>query len=233
MSIRLVLLVTQACTVITASLLAGSTHASTPAAVPVAGPARAVAVTTIRPVTRGLLATASPARKAASTPAVKTTPRRRSSSPTPKASSHRRAASHPLPTPKLTPRQRVDLAVLRIPGYRAGSIQWVLEAKDGFWGTADWYRNVIWISPTVPAPLLYDVVVHEWSHIRSVETYGGDVDLAMREMNRYFGGSGFTGAERAADCMARLQGALWTHYTTCQDASWRTGAARLLSGHRL
>jgi len=40
-------------------------------------------------------------------------------------------------------------------------------------------------------------------------------------------------AERAADCMAKLQGASYTHYTPCLDHGWRRAAARLLAGQRL
>ena len=80
---------------------------------------------------------------------------------------------------------------------------------------------------------MYDVVIHEYSHLQSVVPYGGDVDVAMSAMNRYFGGSGLDGSERAADCMARLQGASWTHYTACDDAHWRDGARRLVQGQKL
>jgi hypothetical protein len=52
-------------------------------------------------------------------------------------------------------------------------------------------------------------------------------------MNAWFGGSGLTGPERAADCMAILQGATWTHYTTCTNTHWQAGARLLVSGHRL
>jgi hypothetical protein len=33
--------------------------------------------------------------------------------------------------------------------------------------------------------------------------------------------------------MAILQGANWTHYTSCSSARWRAGAAQLVAGHRL
>jgi hypothetical protein len=52
-------------------------------------------------------------------------------------------------------------------------------------------------------------------------------------MNSWFGGSGLTGPERAADCMARQLGAQWTHYTSCQDAHWQAGARMLLNGRPL
>jgi hypothetical protein len=126
----------------------------------------------------------------------------------------------------------LDAAVHRIPAYHDGDARWVVSSSYGSWGTADWYRGVVYISPRVPRPRLYDVAVHEWSHLLSVRPYA-DVDEAVRAMNSYFGGSGLVGAERAADCMALLQGAQWTHYTPCADPSWRAGAARLLKGARL
>jgi hypothetical protein len=123
--------------------------------------------------------------------------------------------------------------VARIPGYEQGAATWVVSDRYGSWGTADWYRGVIYISPRVPVERLYDVSVHEWSHLLSVRTYGGDVDAATAAMNGYFGGSGLVGAERAADCMALVMGAHWTHYTSCTDSGWRAGASRLMKGERL
>lgn len=133
------------------------------------------------------------------------------------------------PTPRLTGKQLMLASVARIPGYQAGTVRWVMSSKYGSWGTADWYRGVIYISPSVPDRRMYDVVAHEWSHLRSVQPYDS-VSEATAAMNRVFGGSGLTGAERAADCMARLLRATWTHYTGCQKSDWRKAAARLLAG---
>jgi hypothetical protein len=127
----------------------------------------------------------------------------------------------------------LDSAIARIPGYRPGTARWVVSSRYGHWGTADWYHDTLYISPSVPSGYLYDVAVHEWSHELSVLDYGADVSAAVSAMNRYFGGSGLVGAERAADCMAILQGATWTHYTSCSSSRWRSGAAALLHGHRL
>ncbi|MGB8649376.1 MAG: hypothetical protein WCD35_01810 [Mycobacteriales bacterium] len=135
--------------------------------------------------------------------------------------------------PVLTPLLRMQQAVARIPGYPRGGALWVLAEKDGFWGTADWYHGVIYVSPRVPANRVYDVVVHEWSHLLSVRDYGNDVPTATDAMNAWFGGSDLVGAERAADCMARELGASWTHYTSCDNPTWRKGAARLLAGQQL
>jgi hypothetical protein len=124
-------------------------------------------------------------------------------------------------------------SVAHIPGYEQGAATWVVSDKYGSWGTADWYRGVVYISPRVPVERLYDVSVHEWSHLLSVRAYGGDVDAATSAMNAFFGGSGLVGAERAADCMALVMGAHWTHYTACKDSGWRAGATRLTKGERL
>lgn len=127
----------------------------------------------------------------------------------------------------------LDGAVRRLRGYQPGTVRWVLSSQYGRWGTADWYANVVYISPKVPYRLLRSVVIHEWDHILSVRAYGGDVSAAVTAMNQYFGGSGLSGAERAADCMAIISGATWTHYTTCVSHTWRAGAELLLQGRRL
>jgi hypothetical protein len=136
-------------------------------------------------------------------------------------------------TPTVTFQQALDAAIARIPTYRAGAARWVVSRAYDFWGTADWYHDVLYVSPDVPRAKLYDVAVHEWSHELSALDYGGDVAAATKAMNAWFGGSNLTGPERAADCMAILQGARWTHYTTCANPQWRAGAARLIAGKQL
>jgi hypothetical protein len=127
----------------------------------------------------------------------------------------------------------LDLAIARIPTYRAGAAVWLVSTRYGHWGTADWYHATLYVSPLVPTDRVYDVAVHEWSHELSVLDYGGDVEAAVSAMNSVFSGSGLVGAERAADCMALLQGATWTHYTSCEDGGWRRAAMQLLAGRRL
>ena len=131
-------------------------------------------------------------------------------------------------TPTLTPAQLMQRAIDRLPDVRPGDVVFILKPGLDSWGLAE-LHGTVWISPRVPARRMYDVVAHEWSHVLSAKAYGGDVQLAVAEMNRYFGGTGITGAERAADCMARLLGATWTHYTSCSDSRWRAGAKRLLA----
>jgi hypothetical protein len=108
--------------------------------------------------------------------------------------------------------------------------------RYGHWGTADWYRHIIYVSRSTPTSLLYSVAVHEWSHLMQVADYGDDVNAAVNAINERFGGGGSTGLrgiENAADCMAIEQGATWTMYTTCHDSRWRSLARRLLDGHRI
>lgn len=139
----------------------------------------------------------------------------------------------PEPPPQARPATGLDTAVARLPGYRPGAARWVHRSFRGRLGAADWYTGTIYVSPRTPSARLYSVVAHEWSHLLQAKAYDGDVRAAVRAMNRHFGGSGFVGAERAADCMALLQGATWTHYTSCPSRSWRSGAALLLQGRRL
>jgi hypothetical protein len=143
---------------------------------------------------------------------------------------HRSTTAH---VPGPTGWSALNAAIARIPTYRPGAARWVVSSKYDFWGTADWYHDVLYVAPGVPVDKLYDVAVHEWSHELSVLDYRGDVAAATRAMNAAFGGGGLTGPERAADCMAILQGARWTHYTTCTDRAWRAAAARLVAGKQL
>jgi hypothetical protein len=126
----------------------------------------------------------------------------------------------------------LNAAIARIPSYRSGWARWALQNSD-VCATADWHQGVIYVSPTTPQTKLYDVVVHEWSHILQVRAYDGDVEATNASLNKYFGGSGNLGAEYAADCMAILQGATWTHYTDCSNERWVAGARDLLAGNRV
>jgi hypothetical protein len=127
----------------------------------------------------------------------------------------------------------LNSVIADIPSYQPGVADWLVSSKFDFWATADWYGNVIYVNPSVPVDRLYDVVVHEWSHLLSVQAYDGNVRRAKRAMNRWFGGHHLVGAERAADCMARVQGATWTYYTACHKRHWRHGARRLINGRPL
>lgn len=131
----------------------------------------------------------------------------------------------------------LNRAIDAIPGYRqARPAKWVVTSKYGHYGMTDWYNNTIYISPTVPASRLRDVALHEWAHIQTARAYGGNIPAMIAGLNRVYGGGGrgnLNGAERAADCMAAVSGAKWTHYTSCTKSSWRSAARTLLAGRQL
>lgn len=123
-------------------------------------------------------------------------------------------------------------AVSRIPSYGAHRrARWVLTGKYGHWGATDLASGTVYISPSVPASRLDSVVRHEWAHVLQIRVYGS-ASATVAGLNAYFGGSGMTGVERAADCMALQLGATWTNYTSCSSPAWQRGAARLLAGRR-
>lgn len=176
----------------------------------------------VRPVPKPVAsprATSRPAHKPRPTPRVV----RPSATPAPVAPKTQQRA--------LTRTQLLQRAVAQLPGFHPGDATFVLQRGLGSWGLTELHGTTVLISTSVPAKRLYDVVAHEWSHVLSVQAYDGDVNAALAGMNAYFGGSGLTGAERAADCMARELGATWTNYTSCSNPRWRAGARTLLA-HR-
>lgn len=136
-----------------------------------------------------------------------------------------------------TTQSSLRAAVSRIPSYRAHRpARWVVSARTPRWGQTDWFHNTIYISPSVPGYYLDSVVRHEWSHILQARDYHLHIRLAVKALNRTFGGPGHTGirgAEYAADCMAIQLGATWTYYTACRRPTWRHAAIRLLHGQEL
>jgi hypothetical protein len=126
-------------------------------------------------------------------------------------------------------------AIDGLPDYFPGFVHWRLTT-DQHYGTTDWQTNTITISVLTPLSLLYSVVAHEWSHEVQLFDYRPDQVELVQQLNRHFGGagpSGSRGVEFAADCMALLQGATWTHYTKCDNPTWRHDARVLLSGKKL
>lgn len=121
----------------------------------------------------------------------------------------------------------------RIPGYRPGVVsQWVWSDRYGHWGATNLGTREVTISPRVPSGLLYPVVVHEYSHALVLWLYGSSA-AADAALVRTFGGYAALARERAADCMAIVQGAWWTNYTSCSSPSWRQAAASLVAGRRI
>lgn len=83
----------------------------------------------------------------------------------------------------------------------------------GHAATADWYNNTIHINSSKPLGFLKYAVAHECAHIKQYVKYGGNIDRLKRDMNRVYGGSGFTGLERNADCVAQHWGYRTSVYT--------------------
>lgn len=178
-----------------------------------------------------------PARPKAVTPPpvpVKLAPKPR---PTVRATHRAVAPSRPAPRAThraaLTPQQLLDRAVAALPDFHPGDAVFQLKPGLGSWGLTNMGAGIVYVSPTVPADKMYSVVAHEWGHVLSAKPYKPDVMAGVNAMDAWFGGSGMAGAERAADCIARLLGATWTNYTPCTDAHWRDGARKLLAGQPL
>ena len=165
-----------------------------------------------------------PARTPTSTPQKKPAAPRKTAAP---AKAPQRAPSGPTSWPAL------NAAIYRIPGYVPDGIRWTVTSRYGHWGATDLATGDIYISPSVSTSLLDSVVRHEYAHVVTVRAYGGAWRTARSEMNVAFGGSGRTGVERAADCMARAMGASWTNYTTCGREDWQRYARQLLAGRPL
>lgn len=127
----------------------------------------------------------------------------------------------------------LNIAIHALPTFHRRWARWVVGGPDGWWSTTNWYTRVIYIHRNVPKSKLYSVAAHEWGHILQARAYDGRVNTMIRALRRYYGGSGVMGAEYAADCMAKLQGATWTHYTSCHNRHWRRGARRLLRGEHV
>ena len=198
-------------------------------------PASPVAALPVRPAPRPAATHRAAPKKA---PVVRKRP-----TPTPTATRAPRPAATKAPAPvatkaatttrQLTRQERLMAYVAGIPGYHAGDALWSYKEGLDSWGVAVMGGGTIYLSPSVPEDKLYSVVRHEWSHILSARDYGNNVALAKSEMNRVFGGTGLTGSERAADCMARILGATYTVYTQCTSATWQAAARRLVAGQRL
>jgi hypothetical protein len=157
------------------------------------------------------------------------------------ARSAARAKAEPAPSaaPARTSWPALDRAIASIPGYRDGIAIWQVSSQYGHYGITDANRPGaarIFISPNVPADRLYSVAAHEYGHAVVIANYGtgyGPYTEYSRDMANWFGGDRVTGLERAADCMARLLGASWLHYTSCTDPTAQKGARILLAGGRL
>ena len=164
--------------------------------------------------------------------------------PTATALATRRPVAAPRPRPRAATRTRQhapisfaqDLRrqVARLPWYQQGLAQWVVQPGLGNYAVTNRTTGTVYVSPRVPRRRLYSVVAHEWGHVISDHAYDGDLRTGDAAMLRWFGGGSTAVAiERAADCIARILGASWTHYTSCTDGHWRLGARYLAAGWKL
>jgi hypothetical protein len=128
----------------------------------------------------------------------------------------------------------LNSAIWRIPGYTRGTpVHWVVTSSFGHLGMTNWYTDTIYLSPSIPTWQLDAVARHEYGHILEARAYGGDIPRMITALNRVYGGGGrgnLNGAEMAADCIALVNGANWTHYTTCANPTWRAAARRIIAG---
>jgi hypothetical protein len=128
----------------------------------------------------------------------------------------------------------LNRAIARIPNYRRGVVaSWSLDSAYGHYGATNMRTRKIHISRSVPASKLFSVVAHEYAHALTVAIYGGNRQRMNAGLARYFRAGAIRNRENAADCMARLMGAHWTHYTRCTKPRWRAAARILLQGRRL
>ena len=125
-------------------------------------------------------------------------------------------------------------AINRIPNYRKGVVaSWTVTARYGHWGTEFPRTGRVYVSPKTPNNRLYYVASHEYAHARAYANWGRNQRAADAALNRWFGGGVNRAREVAADCMAIVQGAKWTGYSSCKNARWHAGARTLLAGKRL
>ncbi|MDQ1703152.1 MAG: hypothetical protein QOF57_2404, partial [Frankiaceae bacterium] len=178
------------------------------------------------------VATKPPAPKptATRTPAPKPTVTRKPAAPV-----HHAA---PAPAPRTpTSWSALNRAISGIPGYSShASVTWVITSSFGHYGMTDWYHNTIYLSPSIPSSQLSSVAKHEYGHILEARAYGGNIAAMIAGISRVFGGGGrggLNGTEYAADCIARVNGATWTNYTSCSNPTWRAAARTLIAGRPL
>ena len=101
-------------------------------------------------------------------------------------------------------------------------------------GMADWYNNVVLLRSSMPASRVTYVTAHECMHMRQYRAYRGNVNKLAAAMNRIYGGKGFTGLERNADCMTRAVGIKVTNsaYASSCSGAKKTAALKVLNGKR-
>ena len=146
----------------------------------------------------------------------------------------RLSAMPPLATPPSKFRSKVR-AVLNRYGCSSSGIS-VNDRRLGRYanGMSDWYKNVVLVRSSMPASRVTYVAAHECMHMRQYRAYRGNVNRLSAAMNRIYGGKGFTGLERNADCMTRLMGIRVTNsaYASSCSGAKKAAALKILKGKR-
>ncbi|SDI76910.1 hypothetical protein SAMN05444157_0070 [Frankineae bacterium MT45] len=132
--------------------------------------------------------------------------------------------------PAYTSWPALNAAIARIPNLHP---QWVhfIVADKGAWGATNLSTGTVYIAPRAPVADLYSIVVHEYAHVIQGRLYG-NMAGAIAGLRPQFGNAGERTIEYAADCVARLEGATWTDYTSCTNPAWRRAAQALLNLRR-
>ncbi|WP_156250787.1 hypothetical protein [Pseudactinotalea terrae] len=124
-------------------------------------------------------------------------------------------------------------AVLSRYGCGSAGIRWD-DSRLGGWanGKADWYHNTILLRSAMPSSRFTYVIAHECVHLIQYRVYGGNVDALAADMNRIYGGSGFSGLEQNADCVTQRWGISTYNYTTSCGGARGDAAAAIAAGHK-
>lgn len=101
-------------------------------------------------------------------------------------------------------------------------------------GAYDFNTGQVLLKSSMPAYRMEYVVAHECMHQRQSRAYGGDINDLSRDMNAIYGGSGYTGLERNADCMTKSLGISVSnsqYASSCSGVGGRAAQA-ILAGKR-
>lgn len=111
-----------------------------------------------------------------------------------------------------------------------------LTAYQGHNGAADMWNNQIYIKPTLTGGRLNYTVAHECGHMMQARAYGGTnagINQVIADMNRIYGGSGYNGIDRNADCITVLRGLSNQYYTTSCSGARKQAALDIMAGRRV
>ena len=97
-----------------------------------------------------------------------------------------------------------------------------IEVKSiGGLGVTDVVRNKITINSAAPAVHMRTTALHECAHVRQFKLYSSDWSSFVKKANAIYGGSGYLGVERNAECIANI----WHKNSTAPYGAKCTGKA--------